>query len=145
MILGSQPLFASEHDDKVGSIYFEKGRLRLIHPSGPTREVYRSYCLCMTNPDKKARNRDIDTIRIWVKKYWDAKIYPSIEAFEKKFLGSIRMIKVDKHASLLSGVRRLLLKAARSIMDLVTAGTIWILPCRFQPMRIFVNGSRKRW
>ena len=24
MILGSQPLFASEHDDKVGSIYFEK-------------------------------------------------------------------------------------------------------------------------
>ena len=98
MILGSQPLFASEHDDKVGSIYFEKGRLRLIHPSGPTREVYRSYCLCMTNPDKKARNRDIDTIRIWVKKYWDMKIYPSIEAFEKKFLGSIRMIKVDKHA-----------------------------------------------
>ena len=37
----------------------------------------------------------------------------------------------------------MLLKAARSIMDLVTAETIWILPCRFLLMRIFVNGSGK--
>ena len=50
-----------------------------------------------------------------------------------------------KYWSLLSGERRLLLTAARSIMDLVTAGTIWILQCRFLLMRIFVNGSRKRW
>ncbi len=27
----------------------------------------------------------------------------------------------------------------------VTAETIWILPCRFLLMRIFVNGFRKRW
>ncbi len=40
---------------------------------------------------------------------------------------------------------KIALTAAQSIMDLVTAGTIWILQCRFLPMRIFVNGSRKRW
>lgn len=98
VILGSQPLFTSEHDDKVGSVYFEGGRLRLIHPSGPTREVYRSYCVCLTNSDKKVRNRDVETIRTWVKSYWAMQLTPTIKAFEKKFLSSMSMVKVDKKA-----------------------------------------------
>lgn len=98
VILGSQPLFTSEHDDKVGSVYFEKGRLRLIHPYGPVKEVYRSYCICLTNPNQKVRNRELETMIKWLKQYLDRRILIPLDDFKEKFSSSISMVEVDKHA-----------------------------------------------